>query len=91
MTHGAYEDYTGSPPWPVMMRLHAGSPHHCYLCLECGGTREEPNGALPRAGCEETVEILAMPGGEQLEPWGERSLRLTQPSWDSLQTTTMLQ
>jgi len=91
MTREAYEDYTGSPPWSVMMRLHAGSPHHCYLCLECAGIREEPNGALLRAGCEETVEILAMPGGEQLELCGERSLRLAQPSWDSLQTTTMLQ
>ena len=78
----AYCDCTGSPPWPAMMRLHAGAPNHYYLCLECGAMREdvykggaiiehhwheEPNGALPTAVYEEAVEVLAVPHGEQLE------------------------
>ena len=82
MPHEAYCDCTGSPPWPPMIRLHAGAPNHYYLCLACGAVREdvyeggaiiahrwheESNGALPTAVCEEAVEILAMPKGEQLE------------------------
>ena len=78
----AHCDCTGSPPWPAMIRLHAGGPNRHYLCPECGAIREdvyrnraiigqrwheELDGELPRAVREEATEILGAPGGEQLE------------------------
>lgn len=82
----AYSDCTGSPPWPEMVRLHAGGPNHYYLYPECGRFREDvyrggsivehcwrdgPNSTLPEAVREEALEILEAPNGEQLELWGE--------------------
>jgi len=85
MPHEAYCDCTGAPPWPEMFRLHGGSPHHYYLCLECGAVREDvyESGAisehrwydtlegLPGAVRAEALEVLGAPRGEQLELWGE--------------------
>ena len=81
----AHCDCTDSPPWPAMIRLHAGGPNRYYLCPECGAVREDiyqggaivgyqwhdaPDGTLPKAVREEAVEVLAMPKGEQLDLFG---------------------
>lgn len=80
----AYCDCTGFPPWPPMVRLHAGGPNRYYLCRECGAVREDiyreggivahrwhdaPDGTLPWAVRMEAKAILEMPRGEQLELW----------------------
>ena len=41
MTTEAHCDCTGSPPWPAMIRLHAGGPKRYYLCPECGAVKED--------------------------------------------------
>ena len=80
-----YCDCTGNPPWPPMIRLHAGGPNR-YYCPECGAVKEEvyqggaivdhrwhdaPDGVLPEAVREEALETLAAPKGEQLALWKE--------------------
>lgn len=80
----AYCDCTGSPPWPPMMRLHAGTPNRYYLCRVCGAIREdvyrkgaivtthwydEPNGQIPQTVKREAIAVLSMPRGEQLPLW----------------------
>ena len=80
----AHCDCTGSPPWPPMIRLHAGGPNRYYLCRECGAVREDfyqsgaivdrhwhdaPDGMLPAAVTEEALHILSAPGGDQLALW----------------------
>jgi hypothetical protein len=57
-------DYTSSPPWPAMVRLHAGGPNRYYVCPKCCAIREDvyqggaivdhqwhdaPDGTLPKA------------------------------------------
>jgi hypothetical protein len=82
----AHCDCTGSPPWPAMIRLHAGGPNRYYLCPECGAIREDvyrggaivdhrwhdaPDGTLPQAVQEEAQSLLEVPEGEQLALWDE--------------------
>jgi len=77
-------DCTGSPPWPAMIRLHAGGPNRYYLCGECGAVREDvyscgaivdrcwhdrPDGTLPEAVKQEATHILETPDGQQLTLW----------------------
>jgi hypothetical protein len=69
-----------------MMRLHGGAPSRYYLCRRCSAIREDvyregaivehrwydgPNGRLPAGVLQEAVEILALPGGEQLGLWAD--------------------
>lgn len=79
-------DCTGSPPWPAMIRLHAGGPSRYYLCRECGAIRDDvyrggaivdhrwhdaPDGTLPKAVREEAQSLLEVPEGEQLALWDD--------------------
>lgn len=79
-------DCTSSPPWPPMIRLHAGGPDRYYLCPACGAVREDiyrdraivarcwhdaPDRTLPKPVREEALQILQAPYGDQLSTWEE--------------------
>ena len=76
----------GDPPWPAMIRLHAGGPNRYYLCRECGSVREDvyrgdaivdqlghngPEDPLSRSVRDEAAELLEIVEGEQLTLWAE--------------------
>jgi len=82
----AYCNCTGAPPWPAMIRLHAGGPNRYYLCRACGSVREDvyrgdaiveqrwheaPEEPLPRPVQKEAAAFLEAVEGEQLSLWAE--------------------